>query len=68
MKILDAIWARIQSEPVATYALVQAAVGLGVAFGLHVSGPQTAEIMTATAAFLGWATRQSVTPNLPVTR
>jgi hypothetical protein len=53
------IWHR---EPVLTLALVQAAIGLGTAFGLDLSAEQVGAVMAFTAALLGWVARERVTP------
>ena len=53
---------KINSEPVLAFALVQALVGLGCAFGLHLSAEQTTAILTATGAVLAIACRGKVTP------
>lgn len=53
---------RINGEPVATFAVVQAILGAAVAFGLDLTGEQTAAVLTVTAAVLGWWTRTKVTP------
>lgn len=63
MTILRWIWGQIQAEPSVTYGLIQSALGLAGAFGLHMTGEQLAETLTLTQVFLMWLTRQSVTPN-----
>jgi hypothetical protein len=56
------ILATVRAEPVATQALVQAAVLLLCAFGLRLAADQIAAVLSFTAAALAWATRQAVTP------
>lgn len=56
------IWLRINEEPVATLALVNAAVVLFVGFGLKLTSEQVALIGAFVAAFLGWIARKKVTP------
>lgn len=54
------LWGR---EPALILGLVQAALALGVGFGLKVSIEQMALIMAFSAAVLGVWTRSKVTPN-----
>lgn len=54
---------RIKAEPVMFQALVQAAIAMLVAFGLHLTVEQTGTIMAFTAAVLAFITRSQVTPN-----
>lgn len=49
-------------EPVLVLAVVQAVLGLLVAFGFDVSGEQVAAIMAVSAAILGFVARSRVTP------
>lgn len=56
---MSALWSR---EPVLTLAVVQAALGLLLAFGVPLSEGQVGAIMALTAAVLGWVARQRVTP------
>lgn len=57
---MSKLWGR---EPALILALVQAVLAMVAAFGLHLSGEQVASILAVTAAVLGVATRQAVTPN-----
>lgn len=52
-------------EPVLWLAAVQAAIGFVTAFGLDLSGDQTAAIMGASAALLGLIARRRVSPIVP---
>ncbi len=49
-------------EPVALQAVVQAALGLFIGFGLPVSTEQMGLVLVFTAAILALMTRQNVTP------
>lgn len=53
-------------EPVLWMAVVQALLGVVVAFGVGLSADQTAAIMAATAAVLALVTRTQVTPNVRI--
>ena len=57
---------RIRREPALIAGLVQAVLGLLVAFGLDVSAEQTASILAVTAALLAILTRAQVTPYVDV--
>lgn len=50
-------------EPVAVYAAINAAIGLLVTFGLHLSPDQIGAILVFTNTILALATRQAVVPN-----
>lgn len=52
----------LNREPAMTIAVVQAVLVLLVSFGLSLSAEQTAAILAASAAVLGWITRSKVTP------
>lgn len=54
----------IRSEPVATMTVVEAVLGVGLAFGLGWTLPQVAAVEACAAAVLTLLTRQSVTPNI----
>ena len=54
------LWNR---EPTMILALVQAAIILGVSFGLSLSNEQQGAALAFTAALLGLITRSQVTPN-----
>lgn len=56
------IWDRIQDEPVATQAIIVAAIAVATAFGLSWTADQVAAVTGFTALFLGWLTRKTVTP------
>ena len=56
---MSKIWGR---EPALILGLVQAAIALGVAFGLDLSIEQTGAILAVTAALLAVITRSQVTP------
>lgn len=49
-------------EPALILAALQAALALGIGFGLHISAEQTALIMALAAAVAGLIVRQNVTP------
>lgn len=53
---------RIKNEPALVLAVVQAVLGLVVAFGFDLTGEQTAAVLTVTAAVLGLIVRSRVTP------
>lgn len=53
---------RVNAEPVMVLAVIQAALALGVSFGLGLSGEQVGAILALTAAILGLIARQKVTP------
>ena len=53
------IWTR---EPAMVLAVVQAALALGIGFGLRVTPEQMALVMALAAAVLGWITRSRVSP------
>lgn len=53
---------KIRTEPVLVTALVQAVIGLIVAFGVGLTGEQTAAILAVTAAALALVARSKVTP------
>lgn len=53
---------RIRSEPVLVTELVQAVLVLAVAFGLDLTGTQTAAIVALTNAVLAVLVRRVVTP------
>lgn len=53
---------RIKNEPAVVLGLVQAIIALVVAFGLDLTGEQTASILAVTAAVLAFVVRQRVTP------
>lgn len=58
---MKTLWGR---EPALILGLVQAAIALVVAFGVDLSGEQTAVVVAFTAALLAVATRTQVTPNV----
>lgn len=53
---------RIRNEPVLVTALMQAALGLLLAFGLDLSNEQVGSIMAVTAAGLAFVARSRVSP------
>ena len=53
------IWTR---EPAMVLAVVQAALALGIGFGLRVTPEQMALVMALAAAVLGLITRSRVSP------
>lgn len=53
---------KIKNEPVLVTALVQAVLGLIVAFGVDLTGEQTAAVLAVTAAVLGFVARSRVSP------
>ena len=57
---------RIRREPALVAGLVQAVLALLVAFGLDLTGEQTASILAVTAALLAVLTRAQVTPYVDV--
>lgn len=64
MSNISTLWGR---EPAMVVALVQAALVLGVSFGLDISAEQIAAILALSAIVLGLITRSQVTApaNLP---
>lgn len=56
------MWDRIKAEPVLVSALVQASLGLAVAFGLGLTDKQVAAILAFSAAALALFVRRRVTP------
>lgn len=59
------MWNYIKREPVLFQGLLQAGLGLAVAFGLSLSVLQIAALLAFTAAVLSFITRTLVTPNAP---
>jgi hypothetical protein len=59
---LSAAWKRIEEEPVAFQAVLQAALALSVSFGLELTDDQVASLLGFTALLLGFLTRRVVTP------
>lgn len=57
---------RIKSEPVLVYGLVQALLGLGLAFGLKLSTEQVGAILAVTASALALLVRRAVTPTAKI--
>jgi nitrate/nitrite transporter NarK len=53
---------RLSSEPVMVLAVVQAALGLAVSFGLGWTAEQVGTVLAFSAAILGLIARQKVTP------
>ena len=53
---------RIRQEPALIAALVHAVLGLVVAFGVDLTGEQTAAILAVTGAVLAVVVRRNVTP------
>ncbi len=53
------MWERIQNEPAIVAAVVQALLGLAVAFGLDLTDEQLASIMALAAAILALLVRRS---------
>lgn len=53
----------LKNEPVLLSGLVQAVIGLLLAFGVSLSNEQVGSIMAATAIIVAIATRMFVTPN-----
>jgi hypothetical protein len=56
------MWQKIKEEPVFFQGLVQALLGLLIAFGLKLDPGKMAAILTFSAAGLTFLTRQAVTP------
>ena len=56
----------VQLEPALIMAVIQAGIGLGLAFGLHLTGEQIAGIMAFSAAVLAVISRALTTPNVRV--
>jgi len=56
----------LQTEPVLTLAVVQAAIAMLVGFGLNWTAEQVALTVSFSAALLGWLARREVTPNVRV--
>jgi hypothetical protein len=63
---MDAIRRRITEEPVMTQALIQAAVAMGVGFGLNWTPEQIGLVLAFTAMLLSFIARQQVTPTATV--
>jgi hypothetical protein len=63
---LDALWARIKTEPAVLLSLLGAAFAVAASFGLSLSKEQTGAITGFVVILLGVITRQSVTPNSKV--
>jgi accessory gene regulator protein AgrB len=63
---MNAIIAWIGREATLLGSLVQALIMLGVAFGLHITTPEKAAIMSVTGIVLAIIVRQNVTPNATV--
>ena len=59
MNSIGKVWDR---EPVLILGLVQAAIALGVSFGLNLDGIQTGAIMAFSAAVLSVLARSKVSP------
>ncbi|HKE25116.1 MAG TPA: hypothetical protein VKB88_22300 [Bryobacteraceae bacterium] len=53
---------RIKQEPVMFQAVIQAALALGLSFGLKLSSSQVGAILAFTAASLSFWARSQVTP------
>jgi hypothetical protein len=60
--VLSNLARNIKQEPVMFQGLVQATLGLFLAFGLKLSPQQIGGILAFSAAFLSWVTRIQVTP------
>lgn len=58
------LWARMQSEPVATQYLVQRFIALLIGFGLPIDKPTMLLTLAFTDALVAWLTRSRVTPNV----
>jgi len=58
---------KIRREPVMVSALVQAALALGISFGLNLSNEQVGSILAVTAALLAFVARSRVSPVEPGT-
>jgi hypothetical protein len=56
------VWNTIKGEPALFLGLVQAALALGLSFGLKLSAAQVGGIVACTAALLSLWTRHLVTP------
>lgn len=56
------MWKKIQEEPVLVQGLAQAALALGISFGLPLSSDQVGAILAVTAALLAFWARTQVTP------
>jgi hypothetical protein len=56
----------IRKEPVLFQGLLQAGLGVAVAFGLHLSPLQIGAVLGLAAAILSFITRQLVTPTITV--
>ena len=54
------------NEPAMILAVINAAIALGLAFGLTLTPTQIGAIMAFVAAVLGFITRSQVTPNANV--
>jgi len=59
---MSSILAKINDEPVLAFALFQALIGLGGAFGLNLSAEQNAALLTVTGAVLAIVCRGRVSP------
>jgi hypothetical protein len=56
----------VKKEPVLIQSLVQAVLGLFLAFGVNLSNEQTGSIMAVVAVILAIVARMFVTPNAKV--
>jgi hypothetical protein len=54
---------RIAEEPVQAQAVIQSAIALGCAFGLHMTPIQIGATLAFTSQVLAFLTRRAVTPN-----
>lgn len=63
---LDALWARIKTEPAVLLSLLGAGFAMFASFGLSLSKDQTTTVTAFVIVLLGFITRQSVTPNSKV--
>lgn len=62
MSFLEAIWARIQDEPVLVTTIIQYVITLLVAYNLPISQDQQVAILGLSGAILALIARKSVTP------
>ena len=53
---------KLKTEPALILSVLQAALALGVSFGLHLTAEQVGGIVALSAAIFGLVIRQHVTP------
>jgi hypothetical protein len=59
---MSRIFDLVRAQPVFAMGIIQAGLGLGLAFGLHVTVEQISAILTFSAALLAFLLQRVVTP------